>query len=107
MWKLRTSYIDRAFLFFFCSRQYQHSNTNRYKAARKVADSDEDITTTEYNLALFYAHQGEYAKAIELHRTILKKHPLFIESMLSLGSIKEQAGRFEEAQYWYVVIVSS
>ena len=72
-----------------------------YRAARKVAETDEDITTTEYNLALFYAHQGEYAKAIDLHKTILKKHPLFIESMLSMGSIKEQAERFEEAQEWY------
>ena len=72
-----------------------------YKAARKVAETDEDITTTEYNLALFYAHRGEYTNAIELHKTILKKHPLFIESMLSMGSINEQAGRFEEAQQWY------
>ena len=88
-----------------CIDPYTHTHTHihtyRYKAAIAVADENEDITTSEYNLALYYAKQGEYKKATDLHEKILKKHPLFIESMLSLGSIHEQANRFEVAQEWY------
>jgi lipopolysaccharide biosynthesis regulator YciM len=68
---------------------------------RQVAEKDSDNVYAQMSLGHASVTSGQYEKAISRFLTVLRRHPKYLEAILSLAEAYEQTGDKVQAVNWY------
>ena len=75
--------------------------TNRLEVLRQLLERNPKDSFALYGLAMEYANQEEYDKAMEQFRTLSEVNPNYSYAYFHGGRVLTKQGKIEEARAWY------
>jgi tetratricopeptide (TPR) repeat protein len=75
---------------------------NRLETLRQLVERNPKDSFALYGLAMEYAGQGEYDKALEKFGALCEVSPNYSYGYYQAGRVLTKMGRIDEARAWYV-----